>query len=276
VGRLLPVALAGLLGLLPIPARAQVLPIFDAHIHYSEPDWDAFTPERALSILARANVFRALVSSTPDEGTLRLYQRAPRGIVPFLRPYRTRADTAGWTRDPAVAAYVEERLKRRIYRGIGEFHLGADDVEAPVVRRLAELAERDGLYFQAHADETAMERLLARYPRVRMIWAHAGLSAAPAGVERLLDRFATLWVELSLRTDVAPDGRLDPAWRALFLKHPDRFMVGTDTWVTARWESLPQILQTIQQWLAQLPRDVAERIAFTNGDRLFPVAPAGR
>lgn len=272
---LLTVLLAGLLGLLPAAARAQRLPIFDAHIHYSEPDWDAFTPERALSILARANVFRALVSSTPDEGTLRLYQRAPRGIIPFLRPYRTRADTATWTRDPAVAAYVEERLRRGIYRGIGEFHLGADDVEAPVVRRLAELAERGGLYFHAHADETAMERLLARYPRVRMIWAHAGLSAPPATVERLLDRFPTVWVELSLRTDVAPGGHLDPDWRALFLKHPDRFMVGTDTWVTSRWHSLPQSLEAIQEWLAQLPRDVAERIAFTNGDRLFPVAPAG-
>ncbi|HXG04141.1 MAG TPA: amidohydrolase family protein [Candidatus Binatia bacterium] len=275
MSRLLPAVLACLLGLAPTAARAQALPIFDAHIHYSEPDWDVLTPERALSILARAHVFRALVSSTPDEGTLRLYQRAPRGIVPFLRPYRTRGDMATWTRDPAVAAYVEERLKRGIYRGIGEFHLGLDDVETPVVRRFAELAERDGLYFHAHTDETTMERLLTRYPRVRMIWAHAGMSAPPAAVERMLDRFATLWVELSLRSDVAPGGRLDPAWRALFLKHPDRFMVGTDTWVTSRWETLPQSMQAIQEWLAQLPRDVAERIAFTNADRLFPVGPAG-
>jgi len=47
-----------------------------------------------------------------------------------------------WTRDPAVAAYVEERLNRRnVYRGIGESHFGADDVEAPTVRRIAELAK---------------------------------------------------------------------------------------------------------------------------------------
>lgn len=268
--RLLPAVVACLLLLRPTPAPGQALPIFDAHIHYSESDWDAVSPERALSILARANVSRALVSSTPDEGTLRLHQRAPRAIVPFLRPYRTRADMATWTRDPAVAAYVEERLKRGLYRGIGEFHLGADDVEAPVVRRFAELAEQGNLFLHAHVDETAMERLLTRYPRVRMIWAHAGMSAAPAAVKRLLDRFPTLWVELSLRGDVAPGGRLEPAWRALFLKHPDRFMVGTDTWVTSRWETLPQTMQAIREWLAQLPRDVAEQIAFRNGDRLFP------
>ena len=45
------------------PAAAQ-FPLFDAHIHYSRPDWDAYTPERVLSILAAAGVRRAIVSST--------------------------------------------------------------------------------------------------------------------------------------------------------------------------------------------------------------------
>src|SRR5215475_12863856 len=131
-------ALATILGA-AVPAAAQ-FPIFDAHIHYSRPDWDAYTPERALSILAAAGVRRAIVSSTPDDGTLKLYEKAPKGIVPFLRPYRTRDDMGSWHADGAVAAYVEERLKRGIYRGIGEFHLSATDAGAPVVKRVAELA----------------------------------------------------------------------------------------------------------------------------------------
>src|SRR3989442_5584067 len=115
------------------PAAGQ-LPIFDAHIHYSRPDWTAYTPERALSILAQAGVRRAIVSSTPDDGTLMLYDRAPAGIVPFLRPYRTRDDMGSWTRDPAVAAHVEERLNRRNgYRGIGEAHFRAGDPQGPPV-----------------------------------------------------------------------------------------------------------------------------------------------
>src|SRR2546423_6876113 len=110
-------ALATVLGA-AVPAAAQ-FPIFDAHIHYSRPDWDAYTPERALSILARAGVRRAIVSSTPDDGTLKLYDRAPASIVPFLRPYRTRGDMGSWPRDPAVATYVEQRLAARgIYQGI--------------------------------------------------------------------------------------------------------------------------------------------------------------
>jgi hypothetical protein len=262
--------LAGMLVLGAGVADAQQLPIFDAHIHFSRPDWDALTPERALSVLARANVFRAIVSSTPDDGTLKLYERAPRGIVPFLRPYRTRDDMSTWTRDAAVAAYVEERLKRGIYRGIGEFHMGAGDVEAPVVQRVAELATERNLFLQAHVDEATIEKLATRYPRARLLWAHAGMSASAATVGRLLDRFSNLWVELALRSDVAPGGTLDPAWRALFVRHADRFLVGTDTWITSRWETLGNTTKETQDWLIQLPRDVAEKIAHGNGDRLFP------
>src|SRR5213593_4579896 len=110
----------------------------------------------------RPSARRAIVSSTPDDGTLMLYDRAPAGIVPFLRPYRTRDDMGSWTRDPAVAAYVEERLNRRnVYRGIGESHFGAEDVEAPTVRRIAELAKSRNLFLQCHVDETTVEKMLA-------------------------------------------------------------------------------------------------------------------
>lgn len=251
------------------PAVAQ-LPIFDAHIHYSRPDWSVYTPERALSILAQAGVRRAIVSSTPDDGTVKLYEKAPAGIVPFLRPYRTREDMGSWPRDPAVAAYVEERLKRGIYRGIGESHFGADDVTAPTLRRLAELATEQKLFLHCHVDEATVEKLLTTYPGVPVLWAHAGMSSSAATVGRLVDRFPMLWVELALRSDVAPGGTLDPEWRALFVRKPDRFLVGTDTWVTSRWEAVRDATAAVQQWLRQLPREVAEQIGYKNGDRLFP------
>ena len=105
--------------------QAQELPIFDTHIHYSRPDWHVLDPARVLAILDQAGVQRALVSSTPDDGTVQLYAAAPQRIVPFLRPCRTREDMGSWHSDPAVQTYVEERLKRGIYKGIGEFHLSA-------------------------------------------------------------------------------------------------------------------------------------------------------
>jgi hypothetical protein len=96
------------------------------------------------------------------------------------------------------------------------------------------------------------------------------LSAAST-VGGLLARFPKLWVELALRTDVAPGGKLDPEWRAVFVKYPDRFMVGTDTWVTSRWEAMRDYHRDVQTWLRQLPPDVAEAIAWKNGERQFSI-----
>src|SRR5262249_27005583 len=101
----LAVALLAAALLAPGSAAAQY-PLFDSHIHYSRPDWDTYTPEKILAILAQAGVKRALVSSTPDDGTLKLYDKAPGTIVPSLRVYRTRDDMSTWPRDPAIATYV--------------------------------------------------------------------------------------------------------------------------------------------------------------------------
>ena len=270
VNRIVPIVLAVFsLGVAPVPGEAQEMPIFDAHIHYSYGDWDTLSPQQALALLERAGVRQALVSSTPDDGTLKLYQADPKRIIPFLRPYRTRGDMGGWHSDPAVQAYVEERLARWVYKGIGEFHLSAADTDKPVVKRLAELAAKQQLFLHAHVDEVAVERLLTLYPEVHILWAHAGMSSPVKEVGRLLDRYPKLWVELALRFDVAPGGNLDPEWRALFLRHPDRFMVGTDTWTTSRWDSLVEEARATRRWLGQLPRNVADQIAYRNGERLF-------
>ena len=250
--------------------RSAELPLFDAHIHYSRPDWTVIPPDRALGMLSAASITRALVSSTPDDGTLTLYDKSPTRIVPFLRPYRSPSDMRSWPRDPGVQAYVETRLQRGIYKGIGEFHLSAPDADAPVVKRFAEVGARHALFLHAHVDDETVERLLTLYPGARVLWAHAGMSSPPSTVGRLLDRFPHLWVELALRSDVAPGGSLDPAWLALFTRHPDRFMVGTDTWTTSRWDTLVAGMREVQGWLGQLSQEIAEKIAYRNGDRLFP------
>jgi hypothetical protein len=114
--------------------------------------------------------------------------------------------------------------------------------------------------FYAHTDDVGVEALLRLEVGPQLLWAHAGMSAAPAVIGRLL-------VELSLR-DPAAGGRLEPAWRALFLRHPNRFLVGSDTWATSRWGSLPAIHAENRRWLTQLPREIAEQIAYQNAQRL--------
>jgi Amidohydrolase len=245
--------------------------LFDAHLHYSAPDWTAFPPARILAILDRAGIARALVSSTPDDGTLALYDKAPSRIVPILRPYRTRDDLASWWQDPTVIPYLEERLRRGVHKGIGEFHLHGDQVNSAVIKRLTELAVSRGLVLHAHSDEAAIVGLFQLEPRLRIIWAHAGMSSGAGAVGALLDRYATLWADLSIRNgDVAPGGVLAPEWRRLLVRHADRFLVGTDTWTTSRWDELPDSIDEVRRYLGQLPREVAEQIAFKNAQRLFP------
>jgi len=265
-------ALAAALLLVGQRIWAQDLPLFDAHIHYNQPAWSTIDPRRALDILERAGIVRAIVSSTPDEGTRRLYELAPQRIVPFLRLYRDPADPGRWTTDTRLLEYMDRELQRGIYQGIGEVHLEAAQADGPVVRRAAELAGIRGLFLQVHTDDAGIRRLLELYPGVRMLWAHAGMTAGPQAVERLLERSPDLWVELALRRDVAPGGTLAPDWRALFMRFPDRFLVGTDTWVTSRWAEVEDEAAFTRRWLLQLPREVREKIAFGNGQRLFGAA----
>lgn len=264
---LLTTLLACLIG--PTAGTGQEPPIFDAHLHYNQADWAVYSPEAILAILDAANVRWALVSSTPDEGTLRLHQKAADRMVPVLRPYRTDADRLTWTVDPAILAGLRDRLRRGIYRGIGEFHLTAAQAGDPVVRGLAELARQQGLFLYAHTDTAGIAALAARYPDLRLLWAHAGLGEPLGTVAETMGRHPRLLAELSLKSEVAPEGRLDPGWRALLLRHPDRFLVGTDTYVTSQWARLPALQAWTRAWLAQLPREAAARLAHGNARALL-------
>ena len=41
--------------------------------------------------------------------------------------------------------------------------------------------------------------------------------------------------------------------------------------MTSRWEALPGSVAEVRTYLNQLPRDVAEKIAYKNAERLFPL-----
>ena len=197
-----------------------------------------------------------------------LRTEAPDIVITELRPYRSRGTIGSWMRDETVPAYLEERLKKYRYTGIGEFHLFGDDADLPVPRRMVELARQHNLYLHAHSDADAVERLFRQWPQARILWAHSGF-AQPEDIAAMLARHPNLWCDLAFRADHAPGGRLDPAWRKLFLAYPDRFMVGTDTFTPERWYYVEEHARWSRGWLAELPHEVAEQIAWKNGERLF-------
>jgi hypothetical protein len=253
----------------PAAGSAAQIELFDAHIHYSQDAWSLYSPEHAIEILRDAGIRRALVSSTPDTGTQRLYALAPDLVVPILRPYRTRDDIGPWTRDPTVVAYVESTYRRGVHRGIGEFHIVPGDAATPVMRAIVAMAVREDLWLHAHADEHAIVELARSDARAKVLWAHSGLSSTPEAVRAVLDANPNVVAELALRGDVMWGQVIDPAWRELLVRYPDRFMVGTDTWTPSRWDDVVAGHERTRAWLRQLPPDVAERIASGNAERFF-------
>jgi predicted TIM-barrel fold metal-dependent hydrolase len=263
---------AALLALCLAPvAGAAELPIFDAHVHYSHDAWDVVPPKEAIAILRKAGVKRALVSSSGDDGQQRLFAEAPELILLSLRPYRARGETSSWVRDQTVIAYLEERLKKYRYVAIGEFHLYGADADLPVPRRMVQLARQHGLFLHAHSDADAVERIFRQDPEARILWAHAGFDR-PERVRAMLRKHRNLWCDLAFRSDHASGGRVDPEWRAAFLEFPERFMVGTDTFTPGRWNYVIEHANWSRGWLADLPPEVAERIAWKNGEALFGAA----
>lgn len=259
--------LAGAAAAWPAPA-AEPLPIFDAHIHYSHDAWELVPPKQAAAILRQAGLRGALVSSSDDEGTQKLLAEAPDIVVPELRPYRTRADTSGWTRDEGIVRYLEQRLARQRYAGIGEFHLFGAEAELPVPRRMVALARESALLLHAHADADAVARLFRQWPEARVLWAHAGFER-PEAARELLRRQPQLWCDLAFRSDHAAAGEVDAAWRAAFDEFPSRFMVGTDTFTPERWHSIVPHAAWSRGWLATLPRPLAEALAWRNAEAML-------
>jgi len=249
----------------------EPLPIVDVHMHYSESAWEPYPVAKVLKKMDAANVPRALVSSSPDEGTLKLHAAAPDRFIAFLRPYRSGIGLQNWMRDASVPAFFRERLDRGIHRGIGEIHIHTTgDVDLDVVRQSAKMAVARDLFLFIHADASVIEKILAAEPKAKILWAHAGLVDPPATVARMLSAHKNLWTEISIREGaIAPGGALDPDWRTLFLAHPDRIMIGSDTYMNFRWADYEAIIRHDRSWLRQLPAEIARKIAHENAERVL-------
>jgi hypothetical protein len=264
-------------------------PLFDAHLHYNEEAWDGKQgPHPIDDVLARMqrNGVRAIIAnSRPNDGTHALAaspqsRAAGVTVVPFVRLYRNRADYSNWFRDESIYAMVQAELARGTaagpFRGIGEFHLyDSANADGPVARKLMQLAEDRQLAVLAHIDDKAVELLMAhtssRGQRLRMIWAHTGIGGVPvARVDQLMARYPRLVGELSYRPGLTCEGgKLCPEWRQLIQKYPDRFVIGSDTWINQRWSSYDQLMAGYRTWLGDLPADLARKVAWANAAGLF-------
>ena len=139
------------------------------------------------------------------------------------------------------------------------------------------------------ANLAGFERLLAHNRKAKILWAHAG--ADPVGyftpklVRELLGRHPNL--ALSVRPTapfpgsmVHPKGAINDDWIALLGDFPDRFVIGSDSFVVAKaytGAEAPRIFEQrseiqrrgIRRLLSHLPADLARRIGYENAERIY-------
>jgi len=250
----------------------EKLPLFDAHVHYKEPAWAPYPPETVLKLMDRSGVAMGLVSSTPDEGTIKLWQFAPNRIVPELRPYHGSAGSGNWTKAPGMFEYLQERLSAYPHEGIGEFHLhNVDPEDEKLLTQIASVAKAKDLYIHVHSGKRPVDYLFSLEPDLKIIWAHAGMTEPADTVEQMMATYPSLYADTSFRESdiLTHDGKVDSGWRRVLERFPDRFMVGSDTWVNSQWDSYEQLIAQNRQWLRQFSRPIAEQIGFRNAERLF-------
>ena len=268
-------------------ARAEPYagPLFDTHLHYNEEAVGPYPLADVLGRMQRSGVRAIVANSRPNDGTRALAsaleptRAAGVTVVPFVRLYRNRADYSGWFKDEGIYTMVLQQLAAGTpagpFRGIGEFHLyESANANGPVARKLMQLAEAKELAVLAHVDDDAIDLLMAHAAQARLIWAHTGIGGAPvARVRALLLKYPKLMGELSYRPGLTDgNGHLSAEWKTLMLDFPGRFLIGSDTWVNARWADYETLMAQARLWLGDLPPPVAKRIAWGNAATLFGLA----
>ena len=188
------------------------------------------------------------------------------------RSKKKNAGSSNWTQAPGMMDYLRQRLADHPHEGLGEFHIRSlAPSDQALLKEVVALAMEKDLPLHVHTDAEPIEFLFGIEPRLTIIWAHAGMSDPPELVERMLDTYPTLYADTSFREGQILSGGegISPIWRDLLIKHQDRFMVGSDTWVNAQWAVYEQIISTNRRWLSHLPKEAAEKIAYKNAEKFF-------
>lgn len=134
-----------------------------------------------------------------------------------------------------------------------------------------------------------LERLLAHNRRAKIVWAHAGADPVghftPVLARQMLERHANLFFSIRPTLNrpgsmVQPKGGINDDWIDVLKAFPDRFVIGSDTFVVpARYTGpeAPRIFASrshvqmngIRRLLAHLPADLARKIGHENAQRIY-------
>src|SRR5258707_3709124 len=193
-----------------------------------------------------------------NDTVLKAAAQYPDRLIPFYRASVREEEQAWLANDPKILAEMERQIFSGRWKGIGEFGnvhyppwgnvrmfdqlLGTEvSPRAPMVISMFQLADHFHLPVLMHNEVyyyKELDQLLERFPKVKVIWAHAGYTSY-YGVDMLMKKHPNLYADLSIRTQHHPrdsressiffdDSRVKPEWIETIEKYPDRFMCGLD------------------------------------------------
>ena len=274
-------ALVSGLAVAPVTAADYAGPLIDAHSHVPS----AAAIDAYVEAMKRHDVRRVVLL-----GVGGVQKDDPAWIAAAARKYPDRVVPGLPVADPTApdaAMRLDAALAGGKAHALGEIHVRQvsrkidRDPGAPAFVKLLEVAAKHGVPVVVHdelndAATAALGKALAAQPRAVIVLAHAG-EATPARIEPLLARHPNLMVDLSgmhfqrkpaLATETGP---LDPAWKALIEKLPDRFLIGIDVWAPRLFE--PATLDRLMKWtrriLGELSPGIAEQVAHRNAAKLY-------
>jgi len=196
---------------------------------------------------------------------------------------------------------------------------GYESVSAdhPLMLLLADIAARHGVPIDLHFDPVpedaptpaslssprnppvlkanldGLERLLAHNRKTTIMWAHAGSDPVgfftPQLAREMLGRHPNLSFSIrplhnSPSALVNPRGDINKEWLSVLRDFPDRFVIGTDSFIVASNYSGPDAPKSfapkaekqrnaVRILLDSLPETLARRIGYENAERLYKLGP---
>jgi hypothetical protein len=179
---------------------------------------------------------------------------------------------------------------------VGKFDLA---IEAPQVQAVLKIALARNWPFIAHYEFRSLDKqryavrmkelkdLLRAHPNHPIVLIHMGQLRVDEAT-KLISEFRNIYFMTSHANPVfeAVGGgygwtklfkgrKLAPAWRALVVAHPDRFILAFDNVLKRHWRPEYYLAQARlwQEALADLPTDVAHAVAHRNAERLWSLRP---
>lgn len=168
-------------------------------------------------------------------------------------------------------------------------------IDGPTGQRLFSMSEKTGLAFQIHYEIEdrflpPLEKMLAQYPKARVIWCHVGQvrfserasQYNAAYVDGLIRRFPNLYFDTAFgdADSVYPvsgqrhsriwtdRGDIRPEWLEVIVTHPERFLSALDLGQD-RLHRIAEFDQKHRHFLSRLPDSTRHMVAYRNTWKLL-------